>query len=316
MRTLLVFGVAPWLCAVACVPPRVTDCPAEPVVSHVGPRFRAVYVDLDGTLLDPSGNPRPASIEALAAFRSCGGRLGIATGRSPQEIQPLVAALAPDLPLVAYNGALTVDPASGRVILRETLDANVLRPVFAVVEKETAVRQVFVQFLEGAPIVTTVHDLRSELRTAQVRAGRDDLLKIVAVVESNEREGLAQRAKVAVGEQARIVVSSETTVEVLPRAANKLRGIMAGLEAADISAADTIVFGDSVNDKEMLEGVPASMAMGNCHPEVCGLALARIGPNDSDAIARVVRALAMGPSCGGSRTPVHSKGEQADESRR
>ncbi len=73
-------------------------------------RYAVLYLDLDGTALDRHHEVRPATTAALAHYRACGGRVGIATGRNLWLVRRHLAAIGPDLPLVLRNGAAIRTP--------------------------------------------------------------------------------------------------------------------------------------------------------------------------------------------------------------
>src|SRR5438045_766606 len=56
-------------------------------------RFSGVYLDLDGTALDPSGRLLPQTIQCARAYQACGGRLGIATGRTLESAKSVIDSL-------------------------------------------------------------------------------------------------------------------------------------------------------------------------------------------------------------------------------
>ena len=51
------------------------------------------------------------------------------------------------------------------------------------------------------------------------------------------------------------------------------------------------------NDLEMLSTLGPGFAMGNCRPAACDAAMARIDPNNTDAISDVVKKVALMPAC-------------------
>ena len=92
------------------------------------PRYRAVFLDLDGTLVThrhPIGDRERA---AVSAARDAGIGVYINTGRSVPGAVRAFDALVPDAPVFCFNGAVVHDPVSGEDLVRhdlpeETLDA-------------------------------------------------------------------------------------------------------------------------------------------------------------------------------------------------
>lgn len=78
------------------------------------PRVDYVVIDLDGTLVGPSGEPTTAVVEAVAAAERGGVVVGIATGRMRLAAEPVIGQLGLDGPHILHNGAEVRD-ASGTV---------------------------------------------------------------------------------------------------------------------------------------------------------------------------------------------------------
>ena len=88
-----------------------------------------IALDLDGTLLTSSRTISRETAEALRFREEQGDTVVLATGRPVEGIRPQIDFLALPgeiRPVIAFNGALTKDFASGRVISRETLTGKSL----------------------------------------------------------------------------------------------------------------------------------------------------------------------------------------------
>lgn len=65
--------------------------------------------DMDGTLLDDSKQIPEENLRALQYFTKKGGRLSLATGRSPHAIGTYIAQLPVNAPYSVMNGSLICD---------------------------------------------------------------------------------------------------------------------------------------------------------------------------------------------------------------
>ena len=65
--------------------------------------------DMDGTLLDDSKQIPAENLRALQYFTKQGGRLSLATGRSPHAIGTYIAQLPVNAPYSVMNGSLICD---------------------------------------------------------------------------------------------------------------------------------------------------------------------------------------------------------------
>ena len=89
--------------------------------------YDAILVDLDGTLVDDSGEIRPTSLERVRRAHEEGVRVMIATGRSEAATIPVLEQLGFDTPAVVFNGAGVYCPIEGRLIEERVLSGAVVR---------------------------------------------------------------------------------------------------------------------------------------------------------------------------------------------
>jgi len=270
-------------------------------------RFPAVYIDMDGTLLGPDNKVRPASVKAIKRYQACGGRVGIATGRTFDQIKPYMSEIQPTMPAVLFNGAVLMSPDGSRTLVVHRLNASVVREVLPVVGKFDGVLGVLVHEEFNTIVDRESKSLREGLATGHIYPNRviEDLageyrgepVKILLVVEEGRVVEVRDKVLPLVGDKARAVISSNFTVEILPLDVNKADTITFAMEINDFHPRDVLVFGDSGNDVEMVSQLGPGFAMGNCRPECCEAALVRLDANDTDIIGKVIDKLACTPHC-------------------
>ena len=79
-------------------------------------RFRILALDVDGTLLDPDGSLRRATMAAVTRAARAGIRPVLCTGRRYRRAWPIAKQLELDAPLVCNSGAIIKDPASHQTV--------------------------------------------------------------------------------------------------------------------------------------------------------------------------------------------------------
>ena len=90
--------------------------------THSGqPRWQAILLDLDGTLVDDRGALRPENVAALRAAAAAGTKVVVATGRSELSTQPVLLELDLGEPAIVFNGAGVWCPRSERFLEERTL---------------------------------------------------------------------------------------------------------------------------------------------------------------------------------------------------
>ena len=90
------------------------------------PAIRAVFFDLDGTLVNAAGVVSAAARESLAALQQAGISVGFATGRPLFACQDLIAELGIASPSLFFSGSLLIEPLQGRILAQTPIDREAL----------------------------------------------------------------------------------------------------------------------------------------------------------------------------------------------
>ncbi|MGP1309624.1 MAG: HAD hydrolase family protein [Phycisphaerales bacterium] len=101
------------------------------------PNYDILAVDLDGTLLGPSGAVSEANLEAVNAARKAGVEVVICTGRGLVESKRAIAAIRADrrlpgfteAPIVVAGGSMIVDASTNRTLQRWPMNGDLVRRV-------------------------------------------------------------------------------------------------------------------------------------------------------------------------------------------
>jgi hydroxymethylpyrimidine pyrophosphatase-like HAD family hydrolase len=116
----------------------------------------------------------------------------------------------------------------------------------------------------------------------------DDVLK-VAVYDfaSAERNTAPRLAELSGSHQ--VVVSGAHWVDVLSATANKGRAVRQVQSALGVTPDQTMVFGDFLNDLEMMDAATYSFAMANAHPLLKERASWVAPTNNANGVVRTIR---------------------------
>lgn len=270
-------------------------------------RFSAVYLDLDGTALGSDHQVRMATVHALDRYRACGGHIGIATGRTLAQTSSYLPILRPDLPLVLFNGAVMAKATGNNATLIASLDQEAFLLAIRLIPSLPGVAGVIRHDLDATFIDRTTPEFDVFLQAAGIQPTRivpdlayasdSPVVKLLLFVPNGSLEPIRTRLLGVIADKSRVIVTSPQTVEITPVGVSKANAIRRGLVGTKLSPDDILTFGDSENDVEMLSEFGFGVAMGNCRPAACDAAIARIGRNDTDGIATVIRHLAISSSC-------------------
>ena len=88
-----------------------------------------------------------------------------------------------------------------------------------------------------------------------------------------------------------VVVSGQHWLDVMDLHANKGSGIRHIQEALGITRDQTMVFGDFLNDLEMMDEATYSFAMANAHPELAARARFRAPENTDNGVVRTIKSV-------------------------
>jgi len=265
-------------------PERLPDptLPDEPI------DLRLVVADMDGTLLDGDGRVPPEMAGVLQRLLERGIVFAPASGRQLPSLQRTLGPLAERIDgYIAENGGLVVH--HGVDITSSVLPSET---VAAVVH---GVRQLVASGRFDLGLIVSCHDwayaerkdprfldaagrFYTNLRSvADLLTHTHDALKL-SIYDFGDSHASADSVA-ALCPDAQVVVASEDWVDVMNVGVNK--GVaLAQLQAAlGVTPAQTVAFGDYLNDLEMLAQAEHSFAMANAHPEAIDTA-AYVAPSN------------------------------------
>ena len=252
---------------------------------------RAVYFDLDGTLLDADARIPAAVFAAIDRLHKKGIHVGIATGRRMTTTKHYGKAVGVDAPCIMFNGAHVTEDDFETVLFHTTLPRAFTRKVIA--------RALELGFYVGAYVGER---LLIDARVAEPRAAGSalsarevvDLLALepapVKLLFVDEPERLLELRRLLTKERlvppgAHLVRSNPRFLELLPDGVNKGTALRRCAGHLGIDVREIVCFGDDENDREMLENCGYAVAMGHAPDTVKAVADRVIGSNDGIALA-------------------------------
>ncbi|RXH53509.1 Cof-type HAD-IIB family hydrolase [Kurthia gibsonii] len=256
---------------------------------------KLLFFDIDGTLYNTSKKIPEATKKAIEEARANGHEVAIATGRSPFFLKEVSEELDIDS-YVSFNGQFVV--YQGKTISKRPIPADVLERLATEAEKD------------GYPVVyldeqrmtsTTEYDDR-------VKASMDSLFYPMPEYDVNHRkEADIYQALLYVPEEEKsryleafpelaFIRWHKYSDDVINHDVSKAYGIEQFIQHTDFTLADTMVFGDGLNDIEMLELVAkegTSVAMGNSSERVKEAASIVTEHVDEDGLSKAMRRLGL-----------------------
>ncbi len=247
--------------------------------------YKLLAIDLDGTLLDRSGDPKDEDVTAIKKLKARGIKVTILTGRLFSGTRPSAEILGIDGPVGCADGSHVVHMKGEKTLLHHGIRGKAADRLRASLDRNDLVAFLFAED-------AIVHDERGADYLPYVRTWSTDLRYAHRVTEHplwDSKEGMT--AVVALGREANIgravadIQRDETEamqVAMFPfrrenehwgmvaRAAGGTKGTALAWMAAHhgISLSETVCVGDWLNDLPMLSVAGRSFAMGQSPPEV------------------------------------------------
>ncbi|MFD2757231.1 Cof-type HAD-IIB family hydrolase [Gulosibacter faecalis] len=261
---------------------------------------RLVVCDMDGTLLT-SGNQFPEGFDELRDLvRSRGVTFVPASGRQLATLEHMFPGLQGGS-FIAENGNIVVhggEIVSTTVISNETVErvATIVREA-----KEFDLGVVYCgahgAYVERADDAFLAEASRYYKKLDVV----DDMLEVgepalkLAIFAFSGSQAAADALLGDIANDLQVVVSSANWVDIMVPGVHKGHGVRDLQEALGITPAQTVVFGDYLNDLEMMGTGDWSFAMANAHPGVRDVANYLAPSNDEFGVVQVLTYLLSSP---------------------
>ncbi|CAL9499875.1 5-amino-6-(5-phospho-D-ribitylamino)uracil phosphatase YbjI [Streptomyces sp. enrichment culture] len=271
--------------------------PNPPAPTH--PDIRLIVTDMDGTLLDADGRIPQGLWPLLDELRRRGIVFSPASGRQYATLAHLFAGAGDGMVHIAENGAFVVrdgrelssdvlDPAvSARVVesVRRLVDGGVDAGVVVCGKRSAYTERGDRAFLTEVDKYYRAHRLVDDATAV------DDEIVKVAVFTFGPAERTTAPALAAFADTLRVVVSSEHWIDLMNPAADKGAAVRRLQRHLGIGPAQTMAFGDYLNDLGMLDAADWSYAMANAHPDVVRRARHLAPAHSDDGVIRTIKAV-------------------------
>lgn len=224
---------------------------------------KMILFDIDGTLLNDDKELPVRTEHSIQKLKEKGHIIALATGRAPFSFKDLRQRL--DIAsYVSLNGQYVV--FNNKVIYKKPLHLPALKELIAYAEKRShpllyandenwrsnIKRNAYIEGLIDA--LKVPYDITFESPPDDA----DENYQALLFCEANDDSFYKKHF-----EQFEFVRWHNYTVDVLPKGGSKAIGIERLMTAAEENLENVYAFGDGLNDIEMLEYIPNSVAMGN-----------------------------------------------------
>ena len=243
--------------------------------------YKALVIDLDGTLIGPDERISPRVADAVRGVAEKIG-VSIATGRETGDVLKYGKELGLTWPQISDNGAMVIDPASGESLwsapLGEELSRRAMRPII-----ESGC-EFFATHAGGA--VTDLAKLDTWELTRVSALDLDSEAADAMLAGVSEDSGL-DAVKVW------LPYNELWAVDFTRSGVNKGMALRVLCEMTGIAPSQTIAVGDSFNDLPLMETAGLGIAMGNAPEEVRNAARHIVPSVEEDGLAQAIERYVM-----------------------
>ncbi|MFJ6656310.1 Cof-type HAD-IIB family hydrolase [Streptomyces sp. NPDC091377] len=273
--------------------PEAADGPAD---------IRLIVTDMDGTLLDDAKQTPRHLWTVLELLRERGVLFCPASGRQYATLAREFRPAARGMVFIAENGAYVV--RDGVEISSDPLEPGVAPRIVRTVRDLAASgvnvgavvcgkRAAYVERADG-PFLAEVRKYYVEHQVVTDATAIDDDILKVALFDFGPVARATAPALTDFADTHQVVISGAHWVDVMNRTAHKGAAVRRLQRELGITPAQTMVFGDYLNDLEMLEAADWSYAVANAHPDIAKCARQVCPSNNENGVLRTIaRALRL-----------------------
>lgn len=258
--------------------------------------YRAIALDLDGTLTNHYKVVTPKTREALLQAEAEGVVIILASGRPTYGIEPVAECLELDKRggyILSYNGGNIVNAKTGEKLFAQFLPDEVIPILYRYAKEKNHALLGYA----GNEIITEMPDdqyVKEESRINKMNIRKVENLfealephptKLLMTGDPADMLKAENELSEILGDRMDIFRSAPFFLELVPKGIDKAKSLLRLLSKINLTPADMIAFGDGYNDLSMLKLAGMGVAMQNAAPEVRAEADYITLSNEEDGIA-------------------------------
>ncbi|MGL1893652.1 MAG: Cof-type HAD-IIB family hydrolase [Spirochaetaceae bacterium] len=264
--------------------------------------YKIIISDLDGTLLNSEHQISEYSQEAINKTTEKGTKFCIATGRHHLDAITYCNNLNEKIYLITSNGARIHNP-SGKLIYKQNMDMEVIMEILNSQILDNGVHISFyhedgwILFKENPDLESTViNNGVYPVVIDQIDLKDYEIIKIIFSSKNNNAlEKIEEFVAEKFSDRVEFYFSGSDTFEVNAFTVSKGNAMEILLDKESIKLSETIAFGDSLNDLDMLKKAGKSLIMEGAHIRLKELLPCNeiIGKCDDDSVAKYINMMGV-----------------------
>lgn len=255
--------------------------------------IKLIVSDMDGTLLDDNKKLHDDFWEVFDELKRRGIYFVPASGRQYFNIYEYFKRIKEELVILAENGSFIVE--DGKELYSKCLDReNILEltetirkiPNANIIfcgKKKAYIENAFPEFLAEVEKYYAKYEIVEDITKVD-----DEALKITICDLTGAEENSYPYVK-KYSENFKVAVSGFVWIDITNKNSDKGTGLKVLQEKLGISKDETMVFGDYLNDYELMQQGEYSFAMENAHPELKKIAKFCGGDNNNSGVVKTIK---------------------------
>lgn len=253
--------------------------------------IKLVVLDLDGTLLNDESMIQKENQKTINYYENKGIRFALASGRSVENIMRYAKLLNLEKNkgyIIGNNGQAIYSYENNTLTANQYIDATTAKKIyFRVINKNY--RLYF--FTDKDNFTNDANDLyfkqsKTSLISDQIFTEKKHFNNIVIKTQKGGNlVSLYDKLSNIKGDYNLFLVD-EQTIQYAPKGVNKVKALNTICKQYSIKKEEVIVFGNGLNDLEMLKSYPNTYCPSNAFIEVKAVCQVLSGDNNSDAISK------------------------------
>ena len=280
--------------------------------------YKLMAIDLDGTLLNSTGEVSEGTKLALQNARAQGTEVVLASGRPISSTKTLALELGVDNFLISGNGSVVYDIKNDEIIYNKFLSKEQVLEIVKLCEensfyyniytedeviakslnynvlfyhkeniKKPEEKRTHINIVEDIPRYIEESDNENFLKITVCDESKiifDRIMKKLKEIENIDILEVEYMSRKKIKEGTDDVNIQYFYTEVTNTNVNKWSAIEFLMEKLDIKKEEIIAIGDNLNDKEMIENAGLGVVMGNSNPKMKEIANVIVADNDSEGV--------------------------------
>lgn len=264
--------------------------------------IRLIVTDMDGTLLDGQRQLPLGLATAVKTLEARGINWAIASGRQLANLKNVLKDAHLNLDIIAENGSLASLKGEDEPFFKDLTPASFFKEIL----------QASLTILGASPVLcgpnnAWIHDAYPEdhpiiqryFSYAETWHTLEEILSVevckIAVYHPQAAEALWPILGPYDSEDCKVIISSGHWIDIQPSRIHKGNGLQALLRKHNLRPDQAIVFGDYLNDAEMMTIGTHAVAMGNAHPDLRALCQYSTRANTEDGVLWYLRNIGLLP---------------------